>query len=217
VMTYPISIGRMDWETPLGSTTVVSKVRDPSWYVPQSVLEEHAAEGRPLPRIVPPGPDNPLGKYAMRLGLPGYLIHGTNRPAGVGMRVTHGCIRMFPEDIEYLFPEIGMNTAVRIINEPIKMGWVGNELVMEVHPVLETVMPEPDENAADKSAGEMLAEIPETRDPLTYVTEQFIATTAERAGQLDWDLAEQLIERSDGIPVAVGQEIKNAAASAAFE
>ena len=125
VMTYPISIGRMDWETPLGLTKVISKIRNPSWYVPQSVLDERAADGNPLPRIVPPGPDNPLGAYAMRLGLPGYLIHSTNRPAGVGMRVTHGCIRMFPEDIEYLFARVAVNAPVRIVNEPVKIGWDG--------------------------------------------------------------------------------------------
>jgi L,D-transpeptidase ErfK/SrfK len=217
VMTYPISIGRMDWETPLGETTVISKVRNPSWYVPQSVLAEHAADGRPLPRIVPPGPDNPLGKYAMRLGLPGYLIHGTNRPAGVGMRVTHGCVRMFPEDIDYLFGKIDVQTPVRIINEPVKMGWVGDALVMEVHPVLEVAVPPPEEGDVEEAGEELLEEVVQTKDPLTYVTEQFIATTAERAGQLDWHLAEQLVERSDGIPVTVGEEIKNAAASAAFE
>jgi L,D-transpeptidase ErfK/SrfK len=217
VMTYPISIGRMDWETPLGKTSVISKVTNPSWYVPKSVLAEHAAEGRPLPRIVPPGPDNPLGKYAMRLGLPGYLIHGTNRPAGVGMRVTHGCVRMFPEDIEYLFGKIDVDTPVRIINAPVKMGWVGDALVMEVHPVLEVAVPPPEDGDVEEVSEETLEEVVQTKDPLTYVTEQFIATTAERAGQLDWHLAEQLVERSDGIPVTVGEGIKNAAASAAFE
>ena len=221
VMTYPISIGRMDWETPLGVTKVISKVRNPSWYVPQSVLDEHAADGRPLQKIVPPGPDNPLGKHAMRLGLPGYLIHGTNRPAGVGMRVTHGCVRMFPEDIEYLFAQIDLNTPVRIINEPIKIGWDGDQLVMEVHPLLEMAMPEssdaatPEANAEDANAPRVEAAAL-VKDPLTYVTERFIDTTDKRAGQLDWDLAEQIVDRSDGIPVPVGQEIKNAAASAAF-
>jgi len=221
VMTYPISIGRMDWETPLGKTSVISKVRNPSWYVPKSVLAEHEADGNPLPRIVPPGPDNPLGEYAMRLGLPGYLIHGTNRPAGVGMRVTHGCVRMFPEDIEFLFGKIDLKTAVRIINEPIKMGWSGNELVMEVHPFLDVVMPEvADEavdEATDENAEDVLDVVVETKDPLTYVTEQFIETTAERPGQLDWQLVEQLVYRSEGIPTSVGQGIKNAATSAAFE
>jgi len=229
VMTYPISIGRMDWETPLGLTKVISKVRNPSWYVPQSVLDEHAADGDPLPRIVPPGPDNPLGKFAMRLGLPGYLIHGTNRPAGVGMRVTHGCVRMFPEDIEYLFGQIGIDTPVRIINESVKMGWDGDQLVIEVHPVLEVTLPdelvpEAEEQVAvdGVTAGPAESNGPDdpdvaTKDPLTTVTEKFIAVTGERAGQLDWDLVEQIVGRSDGIPMIVGRGIKNAATSAASQ
>jgi L,D-transpeptidase ErfK/SrfK len=214
VMTYPISIGRMDWETPLGLTKVISKVRNPTWYPPESVREEHAADGRPLERIVPPGPDNPLGKFAMRLGLPGYLIHGTNRPAGVGMRVTHGCVRMFPEDIEYVFSQIGVNTPVRIINDPVKIGWAGDQLVMEVHPVLEAVLAEvdSDEESAVPEGAEIVA-----KDALTYVTEQFIAATGERPGQLDWNLAESIVEKSDGVPIAVGRSIKNAATSAAFQ
>ena len=101
VSTVPASIGRMDWETPIGKTRIVAKAHRPNWYPPQSVRDEHEADGRTLPRIVPPGPDNPLGEYALRLALPGYLIHGTNRPAGVGMRVTHGCVRLFPEDIAW--------------------------------------------------------------------------------------------------------------------
>jgi len=212
VMTYPISIGRMDWETPLGLTTVISKVRNPTWYPPQSVRDEHAADGKSLPRIVPPGPKNPLGKYAMRLGLPGYLIHGTNRPAGVGMRVTHGCVRMFPEDIDFLFGHIDVSTKVRIVNEPVKIGWYGDALVMEVHPVLkvEALLAESDVQPVEDS--DIVA-----RDPLTIVTEQFITVTGERAGELDWHLVEEILGRSDGIPVAVGQRIKNAAASAASE
>ena len=126
VYTYPMSIGRMDWETPLGNTQIVAMAKDPAWYPPQSVRDEHAADGDPLPRVVPPGPENPLGTRALRLGLPGYLIHGTNRPAGVGMRVSHGCVRMFPEDIEFLFEHIGVRTSVRIINAPVKIGWQGD-------------------------------------------------------------------------------------------
>ena len=97
------------------------------------------------------------------------------------------------------------------------MGWVGDELVMEVHPVLETPPPEPEEGELEEVSGDPLAGLPEIKDPLSYVTAQFIATTAERAGQLDWNLAEELLDRSDGIPVTVGEGIKNAAASAAFE
>lgn len=223
VMTYPISIGRMDWETPLGMTRVVSKVRDPAWYPPQSVRDEHAADGDYLPTMVPPGPNNPLGSRAMRLGLPGYLIHGTNRPAGVGMRVTHGCIRMFPEDIEFLFEHIDVRTPVRIVNEPVKLGWDGDALVMEVHPVLESATPEL-ENMSEEllermDAAEVIEEIvPESpKDPLTIVTEQFIAATSERSGQLDWQVVEGIVDRSDGIPARVGAGIKNAATSAAFE
>ena len=210
VMTYPISIGRMDWETPLGMTEVISKVVNPAWYPPQSVRDEHAAAGDPLPRIVPPGPQNPLGNHAMRLSMPGYLIHGTNRPAGVGMRVSHGCVRMFPEDIEFLFTRIDINTKVRIINEPVKIGWSGDKLVMESHPVLQTELVEFDDSLP-------VEEIPAVKDPLTIVTELFISATNERAGDLDWYQAEAIVDRSDGIPAVVGRGKKNAATSAASE
>ncbi|MDH5617714.1 MAG: L,D-transpeptidase family protein [Gammaproteobacteria bacterium] len=221
VYTYPMSIGRMDWETPLGKTRIVAMARNPAWYPPQSVRDEHAADGDPLPRVVPPGPQNPLGTRALRLGLPGYLIHGTNRPAGVGMRVSHGCVRMFPEDIEFLFEHIAVNTPVRIINVPAKIGWDGEALVAEVHPLLESPQPLVQETVEHLEQLDADVELPEpdpnSKDPLTYVTEQFITATAERAGRLDWDGVEELVRRSDGIPQAVGSGIKNAATSAAFE
>ena len=227
VMTYPISIGRMDWETPLGRTSVISKVSNPAWYPPASVRAEHAADGDPLPRIVPPGPKNPLGKYAMRLGLPGYLIHGTNRPAGVGMRVTHGCIRLFPEDIGFLFGQVGLNTSVRIMNEPVKIGWNGDELMVEVHQALE-VTPPPTELAEDaesalpadadsEAVAEEIPAAPIVRDKLTALTEQFVAVTNVRPGELYWEIAEQLLERADGVPALAGRQIKDAATSAASE
>jgi L,D-transpeptidase ErfK/SrfK len=216
VMTYPISIGRMDWETPLGRTSIIQKVTNPSWYPPESIRAEHAADGDPLPRVVPPGPDNPLGKHAMRLGLPGYLIHGTNRPDGVGMRVTHGCIRMFPEDIDYLFGRVGVDTSVRIINEPVKVGWNGEELVVEVHETLEMAMPEPEAAEASEEGGVPDAP-PTVRDAMTALTEQFVAATNEQPGMLDWDVAEQLLTRADGIPRTAGRKIKDAATSAASE
>jgi L,D-transpeptidase ErfK/SrfK len=221
VMTYPISIGRMDWETPLGRTTIVTKVRNPSWYPPESIRAEHAADGDPLPRIVPPGPKNPLGDYAMRLGLPGYLIHGTNRPDGVGMRVTHGCIRMFPEDIDYLFGRVDVNTVVRIINEPVKVGWDGDELVIEVHNTLEVALPEAIESDPDVVAVSdeeaPVDEPPVVRDAMTALTQQFVVATNERPGVLDWDRAEDLLARADGIPAVAGRRIKDAATSAASE
>ena len=221
VYTYPMSIGRMDWETPIGITEIVAMARHPTWYPPQSVRDEHAAEGDPLPRIVPPGPDNPLGTRALRLGLPGYLIHGTNRPAGVGMRVSHGCVRMFPEDIEFLFDRLRVNTPVRIINAPVKIGWDGDALVAEVHPLLESAQPPVEESAEQLEQLDADVDLPppdpNSKDPLTHVTEQFIVVTAEKAGKLDWDLVEDLVGRSDGIPEPVGTRIKNAATSAAFE
>jgi len=221
VYTYPMSIGRMDWETPLGNTKIVAMAKNPAWYPPQSVRDEHAAEGDPLPRVVKPGPQNPLGTRALRLGLPGYLIHGTNRPAGVGMRVSHGCVRMFPEDIEFLFERIRVNTPVRIINAPVKIGWDGEALVAEVHPLLESPPPLLEESVEHIEQLDADVEIPDldpnSKDPLTHVTEQFIAVTAVRAGRLDWDRVEALVERADGIPEAVGSGIKNAATSAASE
>ncbi len=221
VYSYPISIGRMDWETPLGDTKIVAMAKNPAWYPPQSVRAEHAADGDPLPRIVPPGPENPLGTRAMRLSLPGYLIHGTNRPAGVGMRVSHGCIRMFPEDIEFLFQHVNVNTPVRIINVPVKLGWDGETLVAEVHPVLESPQPLVDASLKQIEKLDADVELPDpdihSKEPLTQITEQFIAVTSERAGQLDWGLVELLVARSDGIPETVGISIKNAATSAASE
>ena len=233
VMTYPISIGRMDWATPLGRTRIVSKVVNPSWYPPESIRAEHAADGDPLPRIVPPGPKNPLGDRAMRLGIPGYLIHGTNRPAGVGMRVTHGCIRMFPEDIRFLFNEISVDTPVRIINEPVKVGWDGDRIVMEVHRTLESAPPQPeappagDAATVDVDSGKDAEStedapveeppLPPVKDSLTMLTEQYVAATNVRPGELNWHVAEVMLNRASGIPSPVGRAIKNAATSAASE
>ncbi|MDH3694115.1 MAG: L,D-transpeptidase family protein [Gammaproteobacteria bacterium] len=134
VVTYPISIGRGEWETPLGGTTVTTKTTNPAWYPPESIRAEHAADGDPLPKVIPPGPDNPLGKFALRLGLPGYLIHGTNRPNGIGMRVTHGCVRLYPDDIAGLFDSVGVGTTVRIVRQPYKLGWHNDVLYLESHP-----------------------------------------------------------------------------------
>ncbi|SFH65862.1 L,D-transpeptidase ErfK/SrfK [Modicisalibacter xianhensis] len=138
VETYPVSVGRMDWKTPLGETRVTAKAKDPAWYPPASIIKEHAEQGDMLPSVVPPGPDNPLGPFAMRLGIPGYLIHGTNKPLGVGMRVTHGCIRMLNEDIARLFPRVPVDTQVRLINEPFKLGWTeGGTLFVQSYPSME--------------------------------------------------------------------------------
>jgi L,D-transpeptidase ErfK/SrfK len=137
VITHPVGIGREGWGTPIGSTTVVAKVTDPVWTVPASIRKEHADAGDPLPARVAAGPDNPLGAYALRLGFPSYLIHGTNKPSGIGMRVSHGCVQLFPEDIESLFSQVPVGTRVQIVNQPQLLGWDAGNLYLEVHPALE--------------------------------------------------------------------------------
>ena len=136
VHTYPISIGRMDWKSPLGTTQIAVKERDPAWYPTASIRAEHAAEGEYLQQFIPGGdPNNPLGHYALRLALPHYLIHGTDerKEYGIGMRVTHGCIRMYPEDIEELFRFVAVNTPVTFVDQPVKAGWQDAKLFLEVH------------------------------------------------------------------------------------
>lgn len=186
VTTHPVSIGRQDWRTPLGETRIVSKHKDPAWYPPDSIRAEHAAAGDPLPRVVPPGPDNPLGGYAMRLGIPGYLIHGTNKPYGVGMRVSHGCIRMYPEDIVSMFSQVPNNTPVRIINQPVKVGWRGDELYLEVHAPLEE----------DVELARSLGEI---------AFDRVHAAIGSRAVSLDTRELREAAARRDGIPTVVAR------------
>ena len=137
VMTFPIGVGRVGWETPLGLTTVTAKAKDPHWYVPLSVRQEHAELGDPLPSVIPPGPENPLGHRVLKLDMPGYLIHGTNQPYGVGMRVSHGCVRLYPENIEYLYELVDIGETVTIINEPFLMGQLDGEIYFESHTPLE--------------------------------------------------------------------------------
>ena len=186
VQTYPVSIGRMDWSTPLGRTTVAAKTRNPGWSPPDSIRAEAAASGKPLPDFIPPGPDNPLGDYALRLGLPGYLIHSTNRPYGVGMRVTHGCIRMYPEDIRGLFPNVPVGTPVQIVNQPVKIGWLFDTLFIEVHPPLE------------EHSGESAA-------LFDTAMELINGAWAQRRFDLDAHTLNAALKKPDGIPVPIAQ------------
>ncbi|HEY8160286.1 MAG TPA: L,D-transpeptidase family protein [Methylobacter sp.] len=139
VMSYAHGIGRQDWKTPLGKTSVAGKVKDPSWRPPESIRKEHAADGDILPIVVPPGPHNPLGAYVLNLAIRKYLIHGTDidKIFGIGMQITHGCIRMYPEDIEELYNSVKVGTPVYIVKQPIKVGWLNNVLYIEAHPDLE--------------------------------------------------------------------------------
>jgi len=187
VETHPISVGKMDWKTPIGVTTVVSKVKNPTWYPPKSVRETHLKDnGDILPESIPPGPKNPLGLFAMRLGIPGgaYLIHGTNLPVGVGMQITHGCIRLYPEDIEYMYSEVPVGMSVRIVNQRIKTGWADGVLYLEVHRALDGVDPQDVED-------------------LTALTRAIVAATAERRVIIDWDTAERVFEQQRGEPTRI--------------
>ncbi len=140
VITHPVGIGRMDWDTPLGISKIIEKKKDPTWTPPQSIQNDRIANGEPpYPDVVPAGPDNPLGRHALRLsvGSGSYLIHGTIKPFGVGMRVSSGCVRMYPEDIETLFDKVPIGTPVHIVNQPIKVGLLADSLFVELHPPLE--------------------------------------------------------------------------------
>jgi L,D-transpeptidase ErfK/SrfK len=191
VFTYPVSVGKMDWRTPLGVTKVVRKQKDPPWYPPESVRRDRAARGDPpLPPVVPAGPDNPLGSRAMRLDIPGgaYLIHGTNNPDAVGMAVTHGCLRMYPEDVERLFDVTPVGTRVALINEPLKLARFGGEVWLEVHPPI-------DENGQVRPVDIEAFEV--RLDGLLGEAEVII----------DWEAALRVMREATGMPALIGLEL----------
>ena len=133
VFTYPVGIGRDGWNTPMGLTSIAVKTPNPVWHVPPSIRQEHAARGHILPSAVKSGPDNPLGDYAMRLAIGSYLIHGTNKPYGIGMQISHGCVQMYPENIEILFDKTSVGTPVQIIHQPYLTAWQDNMLYLEAN------------------------------------------------------------------------------------
>ena len=180
VITYPIGIGRRGWSTPTGLTKITAKKKNPVWRVPASIRKEYAKKGDPLPRIVPAGPDNPLGNYAMRLGIPSYLIHGTNKPYGVGMKISHGCVRLYPEDIAELFPQISVGTFVNIIDQPYLLGWENNMLFLEAH------KPSQQHKTIKKKLLKKLKRISRKKD----IT-------------IDWQKVEHILEQAKGIPIPV--------------
>ncbi len=137
VYMHPIGIGRVGWKTPEGTTKIVSRTKDPVWVVPKSVRDEHAEDGEQLPARVPAGPDNPLGQYMFRLSWPSYLIHGTNKPYGVGMRSSHGCMRLYPEDIAVFYELIPIGTKVTVVNQPYLFGTRDATLYLQAYAVME--------------------------------------------------------------------------------
>lgn len=184
VTTYPIGVGRAGLETPLGRTRVTAKVDEPAWYPPEAARADYARRGIELPRVVPPGPDNPLGSHAIALALDGYLIHGTNRPDGVGMRVSRGCIRLYPEDIAELIASVEIGAPVHIIDQPVKAGLEGGHLWLEVHRLAEGDPPSAARTAA--------------------VIRRALARAGNRGRLLDWQKVDAVRERADGIPRTIG-------------
>jgi L,D-transpeptidase ErfK/SrfK len=133
VITFPVGIARPGWPTPLGTTRIIARYKDPSWIVPKSIQEEHRMQGEAnFPDYFPPGPNNPMGMLALETGFSGIFIHGTNRPWGVGMQVSHGCIHLYPEHAAALFPAVPIGTPVRFINQPILVGERSHQLYLSV-------------------------------------------------------------------------------------
>ena len=200
VLTFPISIGRGDWDTPVGRTHVIHKLVRPAWYPPESIRAEHAAEGDPLPKIVPPGRDNPLGKYALQLDLPGYLIHGTNRPYGIGMRATHGCIRLRPANIEVLFRQVAVETPVQIVYRPFKAGVHNGTIYFEAHP-------EKSESEAilgrEFTPGELRQQNMHRAAALTATVRDVLKLADQNGVEVDWLALAKTVEESLGIPLPV--------------
>jgi len=194
VLTYPIGIGKVGWATPEGRTTVVSKRRDPWWTPPASVRREHAAEGDPLPARVPPGPDNPLGARAMNLGWPSYLIHGTNKPAGVGLRASHGCIRMYPEDIAAVFDRVPVGTKVTVVNQPLLYRWHGDSLYVQSYP------PHEEYRKGQESAPAEQAALFDDA-----VSDRIWQRVKQHGGAINWPVTEQVVTEARGVAVPVSR------------
>ena len=189
VITHPIGIGKMGWATPEGVTKIVRRQADPTWRVPPSVIKEHRENGEELEKVIGPGPDNPLGRFAFYLQWPSYLIHGTNKPAGVGLRSSHGCIRLYPEDISQLFDMVPIGTEVRVVNQPFEFGWHQGQLYMQPYDVLE------DDTRDWKKASRKLMS-----KSLTVRVQKQLKTNNE---QLNWDLVTSLSHDPRGIPVPI--------------
>jgi L,D-transpeptidase ErfK/SrfK len=188
VHTFPLGIGREGWGSPIAETRITGKVKDPAWYPPKSIREEHAADGDPLPTVVPAGPDNPLGPFKFTLGLSGYLIHGSNKKFGIGMRVSHGCFRMLNHNVLQLASMVPVGTTVRIINEPYKFGISAGKVYLEAHAPLE------DDESAKSSVVDKHAAL---------VDELLKRNDLLGQRRLDWEVVREVVAAEDGLPVEI--------------
>jgi L,D-transpeptidase ErfK/SrfK len=189
VYTHPIGIGKVGWSTPEGTTKVVSKQKDPVWRPTPSIRAEHKENGEDLPAVVPAGPDNPLGRHKFTLGWPTYLIHGTNKPYGVGLRSSHGCIRLYPEDVAKLFEMVGPGTAVTVVNQPFVFGWHDGQLYLQAYDVLED-----DKRDWAKSRPKLLSKSFSKR-----IQDQLAA----RKEAVDWERVARIAHAPRGVPLSV--------------
>lgn len=186
VTTFPIGTPRIKKVIPIGVTAVAKKRRNPVWIPPASIR----AEQPDLPVMVPAGPDNPLGALALNLGWRGYVIHGTNKPAGVGRRVSSGCIRLYPEDIKRLFQDVAKGERVRVVDQPVKAGWSGGQLYLEAHPT----KAQADQIEAD--GGFSAVQVP---DMQAYIR----AKAGARGEYVDWRRVERVLAERRGVPVPI--------------
>lgn len=198
VYTHPIGIGKVGWSTPEGKTKVVSKQANPTWTPPASVRAEHKKNGEILPKVVPPGPDNPLGAYKFTLGWPSYLIHGTNKPYGVGLRSSHGCIRLYPEDVEKLFGMVGPGTAVQVVNQPFVFGWHEGQLYLQSYDVLED-----DKRDWSKSQPKLLSKT---------LSKRIQGELAASKSTVDWKRVAEITKDPRGLAVSVSAAEQSLAA-----
>jgi L,D-transpeptidase ErfK/SrfK len=190
VHTYPIGIGKVGWKTPEGTTKILRRTKDPTWRPTPSIIKEHREErGEELERVVGPGPDNPLGRFAFYLGWPSYMIHGTNKPAGVGLRSSHGCIRLYPEDIAQLFELAPVGTQVRVVNQPFLFGWHEGALHIQAFDVLED-----DPRDWKKAQAKLLNKA---------MAERIQQELKARQEKIDWEAVSKLSHEPLGIPVSV--------------
>jgi L,D-transpeptidase ErfK/SrfK len=182
-------VGRVGWATPEGATKIVRAQKDPIWRPTPSIIKEHKENGEDLDKVIPAGPDNPLGRFAFYLGWPSYMIHGTNKPSGVGLRSSHGCIRLYPEDIDQLFKMASVGTQVRVVNQPFLFGWHDGSLHIQAYDVLE------DDTRDWKKAQVKLLK----KD----VAERIQKELAARDEKIDWEAVSQLTRDPRGIPVSI--------------
>ncbi|MCY1418286.1 L,D-transpeptidase catalytic domain [compost metagenome] len=185
VHTYPLGIGREGWGSPVtNGARVTAKTPNPTWTPPASIRAEHAADGDPLPNVVPAGPDNPLGPFKFTLSVPGYLIHGSNKKFGIGMRTSHGCFRMFNNNVLELAKMAPVGTPVRIINEPYKFGISAGKIYLEAHTPLD-----------DKGD-------PSVVDKHTAVINALLKRGDENL-RMNWDTVRDVVAAEDGMPVEI--------------